>query len=116
MASVTDVTAWKETNEGEGKSAVPATSASDDLVTLRAILVGPEQRHLQALQEQVDGITVEAEDVGRVLPEAILLRLRQDHQLPQILTPVVETAFQQSLKNTPRLWVDALFPVIGPTI
>ena len=116
MASVTDVTAWKEANEGEQKSAASVASEADDLATLRAILVGPEQRHLQALQEQVDGITVEAEDVGRVLPEAILLRLRQDHQLPQTLTPLVETAFRQSLKNTPHLWVDLLFPVIGPTI
>jgi outer membrane protein OmpA-like peptidoglycan-associated protein len=88
----------------------------DELGALRRLLVGPEQRALRKLQERLDRFTLQAKDVSQVLPEAILLRSTQDQHLSKVLTPVVETTLQHSLKTTPQIWIDALFPVIGPTI
>lgn len=114
LSSVADASARSDTHEDVQHN--HASVATDELTSLRALLVGPEQQQLHALQERIDNLTVHAEDVGRVLPEAILLRLRQDQQLPKALTPLIENTFQDSVRNTPQLWVDSLFPVIGPAI
>src|SRR5215510_1458183 len=96
-------------------------SAADELVELRRLLLGPEQTQLGKLQEQVDYITAgglkpPAEDVGAVLPQAVVLRSNQDQQLTIALRPTVEEALQASVKRDPQPLVDALSPAMGPAI
>jgi OOP family OmpA-OmpF porin len=54
--------------------------------------------------------------VGRVLPEAVRLRSRQDKKVTEALLPTVEEAIGISVRKNPQTLVDALFPVIGPAI
>jgi OOP family OmpA-OmpF porin len=55
-----------------------------------------------------------AENVSRVLPEAIILQsLQQDEQLVQAIVPTVEEAIHASVKKDLNVLADALFPVIG---
>jgi OOP family OmpA-OmpF porin len=73
------------------------------LAELRHLLLGPEP-------------PVDADSVSRVLPEAIRLRASPDTPLTSALLPTVDAAVQLSLRRAPGLWVDALVPLLGPTI
>jgi outer membrane protein OmpA-like peptidoglycan-associated protein len=97
-------------------SATPQSSATEPLEELRRLIVGPEQSQLRHLQERLDNLRLRPEDVARVLPEAVLLRTRQDHQLTSALLPTVEAAIQSSVRRNPHTLVDALFPLMGPAI
>ncbi len=86
------------------------------LKALRSLLVGQEQTQLAHIQERLDNPSVHANDVSRVLPDAIALRGRQDGKLASALQPTVEEVLKQSVKRNPAVLVDAIFPVIGPAI
>ena len=58
-----------------GESAAAGGGREDDSFDeLRALIVGPEQRELMALQAHVLDPAVQVRDVSRVLPDAIALR------------------------------------------
>ncbi len=94
----------------------PAPDAKPELEQLRELLVGHEQRELRELRERFDRAEVTAEDVQRVLPDAVLLRSRSDDQLSEALTPTIEGAIEGSVRRNPQALADAIFPVIGPAI
>jgi OOP family OmpA-OmpF porin len=82
---------------------------------LRALIVGPEQRQLRALQARLDDPGTQAREVSQVLPQAVLLRTR-DPQLTRALAPTIEEAITASVRKNPQPLADAMFPVIGPAI
>ena len=88
----------------------------ETLETLRHLILQPERSQLRQLQERLDNLRVSSEDVSQVLPEAVLHRARQDHQLTNALLPTVEEAIQSSVRRNPRTLVEALFPLMGPAI
>ena len=90
---------------------------ADEITELRALLVGSELAQLASIRERLDKLLVRAEDVSRVLPEAILARSKtKDKQLTTALTPTVEAALSTSVKKNPQPVVDALAPIIGAAI
>ena len=102
-------------HEDEGaRQGEPETDAAE-LASLRTILVGPEQRHLAALQTRLDDTRARAEDLGEVLPQVLLLHA-QDPQFARALTPPIEKAITASVHRNPKPLADALFPVMGPAI
>ena len=85
------------------------SQALDEITELRSLIFGPE------LEERLEQARLRAEDVSRVLPEAIILRsIQQDEQLTKAIVPTVEGAIQTSVKQDLNILADALFPVIGP--
>ena len=82
---------------------------------LRALLVGPEQRQLRALQTRLEDPAAQARDVSRVLATAVELRTNDPH-LQRALAPTIEDAITASVRRNPRPLADALFPIIGPAI
>jgi outer membrane protein OmpA-like peptidoglycan-associated protein len=104
------------TNGTSADAATSQTSDGDVLNELRRLLVGPEQTQLRRLQERVDGLMLHAGQVSQVLPEAIHLRSRQDHQLTNALLGPVEEALHTSVRKNPRVLLDILFPLLGPAI
>jgi outer membrane protein OmpA-like peptidoglycan-associated protein len=92
-----------------------AEEAADSFDELRALLIGPEQRELMALQAHLLDPAVQVRDVSRVLPDAIALRAT-DPQLTRALAPSIESALTASVQRDPRPLADALFPVMGPAI
>ena len=104
------------TNGASADAPTSQTSDGDVLNELRRLIVGPEQTQLRRLQERVDGLTLHAEQVSQVLPEAIHLRSRQDHQLTNALLGLVEEALHTSVRKNPRVLLDMLFPLVGPAI
>jgi outer membrane protein OmpA-like peptidoglycan-associated protein len=88
----------------------------DELAELRALLVGPEQLQLSKLQERLDNPQLRAEDISGVLPHAIFIRASKDLQPGRAPVPAVEEALAATASAGPRALVDALAPLMGPTL
>lgn len=87
------------------------------LAELRQLLFSREQVQLGELQERLDNPQIHAEDLSKVLPEAIiLLSLQRQGKLTKAITPTVEEAIQLSVKQDINIIANAIFPVIGPAI
>jgi OOP family OmpA-OmpF porin len=93
----------------------PTASGDEDVATLRALLIGPEQARLAALQARLDDRDARAEEVATVLPQ-VLLQHADDPHLTRALSPPLERAITQSVQRNPQPLADALFPVMGPAI
>jgi OOP family OmpA-OmpF porin len=91
-------------------------STPDELSELRGLLLAPEQTQLGNLQERLDNPARYAEDVSRVLPDALTLSISRSKKLANALMPTVEEAIGVSVKKNPQRLVDAIFPVMGPAI
>jgi outer membrane protein OmpA-like peptidoglycan-associated protein len=98
-----------------GEPAAVTDDPADSFDELRALIVGPEQRELMALQAHLLDPAVQVRDVSRVLPDAIALR-SSDPKLTRALAPSIESALTASVQRDPRPLADALFPVMGPAI
>ena len=90
-------------------------AAQRRLEEVRALLIPVEWERVDVLEKRVDDFSVESQDVGRVLPEAIVL-CREDERLAHALKPTIEGAIEDSVRSDPQVLVDAIFPVIGPAI
>lgn len=111
---MTDSSTHEVSNEASNNNHSPD---QDVLVELRNLLVGPEQTQLVKLHERLNDPKLYAEDLSRVLAEAIILKsLQQDKQLTQALLPTIEEAIQASVKKDLNILANAIFPVIGPAI
>ena len=99
-----------------GKEAGSGSAAPDPLVELRSLLLAAEETQVTRIQERLDDPRSRAEDVGRVLPEAIAIRSGEDRALTDALLPSVEEAIGISVRRHPDVLVDGLFPVMGPAI
>ena len=80
------------------------------------MLLGPFQVQLDQLQERIDNPELHAKEVSRVLPEAINLRSSQDKKMVTVLEPVTEEVIKASIQKNRQIFVDVLFPVMGPAI
>jgi outer membrane protein OmpA-like peptidoglycan-associated protein len=87
---------------------------SDDLSTLRSLLLGVEPTQLNKLYERLDNPQIQAEDIGRLLPEAVVLRSKQDKQLAEAIVSTVETAIHSSVTQDHNILSEAFFPIVGP--
>jgi OOP family OmpA-OmpF porin len=87
---------------------------SDELSTLRSLLLGVEPTQLNKLYERLDNPQVQAQDIGRLLPEAVILRSKQDKQLAEAIVSTVETAIHSSVKEDHNILSEAFFPIVGP--
>lgn len=89
---------------------------SDELSTVRSLLLGVEPNQLHKLYERLENPQIQPEDISHLLPEAIILRAKQDQQLGEAMVSTVETAIQASVKQDQDVLSDAFFPIIGPAI
>lgn len=92
------------------------TPGEQDYAELRSLLLAPEQTRLEQLREQVEHIDLNAQNLSRVLPDAIALRGESDHQLTHVLTPHVSEALGTSVRRQPQMIVDAIAPIMMPAI
>ena len=88
----------------------------EDLSELRNLLFSEEQAQINELQHRLDDPKLHAEDVSRVLPDAILLRTSRDKRIRNALMPTIEEGITASVRKNPETLANAIFPVIGPAI
>lgn len=99
----------------QARKAMPSTG-DGDYAELRSLLLAPEQSRLEQLREQVEHIDLNAENVSRLLPDAIALRGEHDQRLTRALTPHVSDALGTSVRTQPQMIVDAIAPIMMPAI
>ncbi|MFN6465262.1 MAG: OmpA family protein [Nostoc sp. DedVER02] len=99
----------------EGLNSNSQTSkVNDELTILRSLLLDIEPTKLKKLYERLENPQIQPEDISQMLPEAIILRSKQDKQLGQVMVSTVENAIEVSVQQDHNVLADALFPVIGP--
>jgi outer membrane protein OmpA-like peptidoglycan-associated protein len=86
----------------------------DELNLLRSLLLGIEPTQLNKLYERLNNPQIEPEDISRLLPEAVVLRSKEDKQLVAAFVSTVEEAIQTSVAQDENVLSEAFFPVIGP--
>jgi hypothetical protein len=83
---------------------------------LRTLLLAPEQSQLDHLRDRLDHPVIHAQDVSRVLPDALAIRGQSDPRLTTALTPYFEEGLKTSVRKSPQVIIDAIAPLIGPAI
>ncbi len=88
----------------------------NQLEELRNLLVGPEQEVLEDLSRRVHEPEVRATDIADVLPDSLSRSHESGDALTRSLKDPVEACLQQSFKEKPQEYADALYPIMGPAI
>ncbi len=105
----------REGGTAEAEDEGSATN-QEDLSELRSLLFSEEQAQISKLQQRLDDPRLHAEDVSRVLPDAIVLRTSRDKRFKKALMPTIEEGITDSVRKNPETLANAIFPVIGPAI
>jgi outer membrane protein OmpA-like peptidoglycan-associated protein len=90
--------------------------SGDHLAQLRELLLGPEQRQLQELQQRLDDPALRAEELSQLVAEAIALRAKRDLAVQKTLYPIVEEGLRLSVERNPHILATSLFPIIGEAV
>ena len=101
---------------GISAPSIPAAPADEDLVRLRTLLFSREIALIDAIMAAREDPRYTAEKVGKVLAEAVQMRSGKDPHLAMALEPLVDAIVKTSLHTRRNDFVNALFPLMGPTI
>lgn len=108
----------KVTNSDRSSShkspAQPEEKLSDELTILRSLLLGVEPNQLKKLYERLENPQIQPEDISRLLPEAVVLRSKQDNNLAEAMVGTMEAALKVSVTQDENVLSETLFPIIGP--
>ncbi len=102
--------------EIEGAKDAPLPPSDADIVRLRELLFSREIALIDDLRAALESRQFAARKVSEVLAEAVLLRSEKDPGLSMALEPVVDAIVKTSLNTRRNDLVNALFPLMGPTI
>ncbi len=83
---------------------------------LRKLLFEKESVRLDELEKLLLDQKLHAQEVAKVLAEAVDIRNQQDEELGKSLAPTIEKSIKESIAKDPKSLSDALFPVMGPAI
>ena len=86
------------------------------LAELRDLLLEPHQRQLDQLQHRMDTAELQADEVSKILPEAVSIGSSRDKKLSLALEPITTEAIKSSIRKNRQVLVDAIFPLMGPAI
>ncbi len=89
-------------------------SAADELIRLRRLLLEPEQMELLRLGEHIDNHALRAQDVSKVLAEAMAIRSGLDQRINNFLVPLIEKALLDSVRDNPGVLKEAVAKVLIP--
>jgi OOP family OmpA-OmpF porin len=89
---------------------------ADELNSLRTLILAPEQQEITELKERLDDPQIRAEELSRIIAEAIVIRAGRDRKLATALLPTIEEVIRDSVKRDPKFLADTIFPIIGPAI
>ncbi len=88
----------------------------DELERLRRLILPTELDRLDAVEQRLDDPEVRAEELSRVVPDAVARAARRDNRLGVALSTVVDEALAVSVKKHRKHLADVLSPAMGPAI
>ncbi len=88
----------------------------DELRKLRDLLLKEEQSELDQLKSQLNSLELSSEELSEILPEAILISNRKNNRLKEALAPSTIEAIRAIIRQDPKYFSDAIYPVMGPAI
>ncbi len=88
----------------------------DELNSLRTLILAPEQLEINEIKERLNDPEIRAEELSRIIAEAIVIRASKDRKLATALLPTIEEVIRDSVKRDPKFLADSIFPIIGPAI
>ena len=91
-------------------------NSADELNSLRTLILAPEQLEISELKERLNDPEIRAEELSRIIAEAIVIRASKDRKLATALLPTIEEVIRDSVKRDPKFLADSIFPIIGPAI
>ncbi|MCC8194369.1 MAG: OmpA family protein [Deltaproteobacteria bacterium] len=97
-------------------SDIPPLPADKDILQLRELLFSREIALIDRIAAALENPQYTTQKVSSVLAEAILARSGKDPGLSLAMEPVVDAIVKSSLHNRRNDFVNALFPLMGPTI
>lgn len=100
-------------------AAIPEASGGPSdaqLGKLRELLIGEERARLDVLATRLEEERVSAEKLGGMLPTAIRAAQTEGLEMAEALAPTITDAFRELVKEDPQSLVDAISPVMFPTI
>lgn len=83
---------------------------------LQALLFGQKKQKFEDLFERFTTPEALVREISNVLPDAVVVRTKEDGKLAKALMPTIEEAIKISVRRNPHPLVEAMFPVIGPSI
>jgi OOP family OmpA-OmpF porin len=94
----------------------PPLGSDEALLRLRKILLTSELDAIGDLRRRLDDPDVRAEEAAAILSEAVRRAAAADPKLAVALRPLVETGFQESIRQNPAPVVDTIYPILGLAI
>ena len=110
------------------KNSIPATSQMTEVMDDRTSgkdeplaqphdrAIGSEQAQIYALRRRLEDPQMRAEDLSKIIAEAIALRSKQDRKLQTTLQPLIEESLRISVARDPVMLATALFPIIAEAV
>lgn len=106
-----------------GEAATPPANGSSDAAAdarafdeLRGLLMGPEQQRLEKIQVRLEDPKMHAEDIAKVITEALKIRAKEDASVAQALAPTIDETLSVSIRERPQEIADSLSPIMMPAI
>ena len=94
----------------------PQNGVSNSWSELRDLITEPEQKRLDELQKRLDDPVLRAEEISRVLPDALTLGTDRDQNISRALQSTIDNALRNSVRKNPKALADAIYPSLGPAI
>ncbi|MDQ2919549.1 MAG: OmpA family protein [Verrucomicrobiota bacterium] len=88
----------------------------EELEELRRLLLRKEREELARLRERLADQQLRAREVANVLPQSVKISQAHGDELGRALQPAVEGSVRQSISANPKIFVDALHPILGPMV
>ncbi|MCP5054383.1 MAG: hypothetical protein GY940_44865 [bacterium] len=104
------------TDAGTNTTNTINTGNGDRWPELRTLVVGPEKERLDKLEKRLDDPSIHSDETGRILPEAVKKASEKGDFLVKAISPVVEKAVHESVKQNTKTFANLLYPVIRPAI
>jgi len=95
---------------------VDKMSDKGELAQLRTLMLAPEQSEISELKQRLNDPKIRAEELSRVIAEAVVMRTATDQKLATALLPTIEIVLRDVVKKDPKFLAETMFPIIGLAI
>jgi len=87
-----------------------------EFIELRELLLGDQMQKVEELRTRLDDPGVRAEEVSKVLTQALSLSIQRDQSIATTLHPVIQHSLRTSVEKEPEILATALFPIVGQAV